>query len=329
MHLDIAMPLTLFSITLLAMFLNEKVESKLKKAFEERELRVRDAALLVAAVSIMVSTIVFIPQMAIIILFLFAYCTLLFLFTYLFSNIDKGKAELFFAVFSLISFAIASVSLFSLGAEAPVAYGALVFLCLCGFSFLALLYEQYSAHSKGRWYMAVFPPTMFISLYLFFGKTQIWFPYLLNLYGMIFAVLVILYLASLFTWKTTLVFAGFITVMDIILVLVTESMVSAATQVSALRLPVMVFLPAFPIAGPYASYISLGLGDFLFAGLLATQTFKKFGKNFAVLSVVAMTVSFFLFETAMLSYEIMAFPGTLMILSGWAPLVLFKILRRS
>jgi hypothetical protein len=133
----------------------------------------------------------------------------------------------------------------------------------------------------------------------------------------------------MFTWKTTIVFVGFITVMDIILVLVTGSMVTAATHVSALRLPVMVYMPIFPIAGPEASYLSLGLGDFLFAGLLATQTSKKFGKNFAVLSVVAMVVSFFLFEIAMLNYGIMAFPGTLMILSGWTASILFKILRRS
>jgi hypothetical protein len=329
MYLDVVMPLTLFSITLLTMFLNEKVERKLKTVFEERRFRVQDAILLVATISITVSIIVFIPQMAIVSLFLFVYFMLLFLFTYLFSNIEKGKAEFFFAAFSLLSFAIASLSLFSLGAKAPVGYGALIFLCLCGFSFLALLYEWCSAQSKERWHMAAFPPTMFINLYLFFSQTPIWAPYLLNFYGMFFAVLVTLYLSSMFTWKTTIVFVGFITVMDIILVLVTGSMVTAATHVSALRLPVMVYMPIFPIAGPEASYLSLGLGDFLFAGLLATQTSKKFGKNFAVLSVVAMVVSFFLFEIAMLNYGIMAFPGTLMILSGWTASILFKILRRS
>jgi len=324
MYLDVTMPLALLLVTVLAMFLNGKVEGKLKMVFEEREFRVRDAILLVAAVGITVSIIVFVPQMAVMGVFLFAYSMLLFIFTYIFSNMEKGKAKLFFAAFSLVSFVIASVSLFSFGAEAPVAYGSLVFFSLCGFSFLALLYEQYSAQLKERWYMAVFPPAMFISLYLFFGKTQIWFPYLLNLYGMVFAVLVILYLASLFTWKTSLVFVGLLTVMDIILVLVTGAMVSAATHVSALRLPVMVSLPTFPTSRLDAPYISLGLGDFFFAGLLATQTFKKFGKNFAVLSAVAMAVSFFVFEVAILNYGLKAFPGTLMIVCGWLPLVIWK-----
>ncbi|MEM3673484.1 MAG: hypothetical protein QW468_04595 [Candidatus Bathyarchaeia archaeon] len=329
MYLDVAMPLTLFLVTMLAMLLNEKVEGKLKTVFEEKKFRVQDAILLVAAVSIMVSIVVFIPHMMITGLFLFAYFTLLFLFTYLFSNIGKGEAEFFFAMFSLVSFAFAFLSLFSLGAKAPVGYGAVVFLCLCGFSFLALLYEQCRVQSKERWYMAVFPPTMFINLYLFFSQTPIWVPYLLDFYGTLFAVLVTLHLSSLFTWKTTILFTGFITVMDIILVLVAGSMVTAATHVSALRLPVMVYMPIFPMVGPEMLYISLGLGDFLFAGLLAIQTSKKFGKNFAVLSVVAMTVSFFLFEMAMLNYGMMAFPGTLMILSGWAVLILFKFLLRS
>jgi hypothetical protein len=101
-------------------------------------------------------------------------------------------------------------------------------------------------------------------------------------------------------------------------------MVSAATHVSALRLPVMVSLPTFPTSRLDAPYISLGLGDFFFAGLLATQTFKKFGKNFAVLSAVAMAVSFFVFEMAILNYGLKAFPGTLMIVCGWLPLVIWK-----
>jgi hypothetical protein len=323
MYLDVAMPLTLFLVTVLAMFLNEKVEGKLKTVFEERKFRVRDAVLLVAAVSITVSIIVFIPQMAIMSLFLFSYSMLLFLFTYLFSNIKKAKAKLFFAVFSLTSLIAASASLLIFGVEGAVAYGALAFFCLGSFSFVALLYED-SVRVKERWYMAVFPPATFLSLYLFFGNTPIWFPYLFNLYGMAFAVLIILYVGSLFTWKTSLVFAAFITVMDIILVLVTGAMVSAATHVSALRLPVMVFLPIFPSARPEAPYIALGLGDFFFAGIIAIQTFKKFGKDFAVRSAFAMALSFFAFEILLLNYGLESFPGTLMIICGWLPLVLWK-----
>jgi hypothetical protein len=330
MYFDIAMPITLFAVTILAMFLNEKVERKLKTVFEEREFTIRDAVLLVVAVSVTVSIIVFIPQMAVMGLFLFAYSMLLFIFTYLFSNVERFKAKIFFATFFVMSFIIASTSLFFLDSEGAVAYGSLVFFCLGSFSFLSVLYEEY-AKVKERWYMAVLPPAMFIILYLFFGRTPLWFPYLVNLYGMIFAVLVILYLGNLFNWRTFLVFTGLLTVMDLILVLVTRAMVSAATHVSVLGLPVLISLPILPVITTKLGvlYMSLGLGDFFFAGLIAIQTLKRFGKNFAVLSATTMAASFFIFEMLLLNYEVRAFPGTLMILSGWLPLLLLKSLKNS
>jgi uncharacterized membrane protein len=104
-------------------------------------------------------------------------------------------------------------------------------------------------------------------------------------------------------------------------------MVSAATHVIQLKLPILVSIPALPtIAGSGGAilYMSLGLGDFFFAGLIGIQTMKKFGKSFAFLSLIAMAVSFFIFETIMLNYKIAAFPGTLMIICGWLPLVLLK-----
>jgi hypothetical protein len=75
--------------------------------------------------------------------------------------------------------------------------------------------------------------------------------------------------------------------------------------------------------------MSLGLGDFFFAGLIGIQTMKKFGKSFTILSLIGMAVSFFVFETLMLNYAIRAFPGTLMIICGWLPLVLWKTLRHK
>src|SRR3972149_7966806 len=99
---------------------------------------------------------------------------------------------------------------------------------------------------KERWYLTVFPPALFVCLYLFFGRTAIWLPYLLDLYAITFAVLITLYLGSLFTWKTTLFFIGFITILDIILVLVTRTMVEAADTAIGLGLPVMVAVPIIP-----------------------------------------------------------------------------------
>ena len=326
MYFDVAMPLTLFMVTLLAMFLEEKVEGKLKGVLEERQFNVRDALLLVAAISVTVSLVVFIPQMAVMIIFLFAYSMLLLIFTYLFSNFRKAEAKLFCIIFLVVSFLAATISLFNFGANITVAYGALTLFGLFGFTFITLLYEGSRVKTEERWYLAVLPPALFICLYLFFSRTRIWFPYLLDLYGIVFAVLVILYIGSLFTWRTTLIFVGLLTVMDIILVLFTGTMVSAASHVESLRLPVLIYLPTVPeiVTNEGTRYMGLGLGDFFFAGLIGVQTLKKFGKGFAVSSAIAMSTSFFIFQAVMLNYGMIAFPGTLMIICGWLPVVIWK-----
>jgi len=326
MYFDIAMPLTLFTITIVAVFLSDKVEGKLKGVFEGREFRVRDAVLLVGATSVTISLVVLIPQMAVMIVFLFAYSMLLFVFTYIFSDFQKAGAKTFYMTFLIVSFVAATMSLLNFGSNTIVAYGASALFCLSGFTLLALLYEEERTHTGERWYLAALPPALFICLYLFYNGTPIWIPYLLDFYGIVFAVLIILYLGSLFTWKTSLIFAGLLTIMDIILVLVTGVMVSAARHASGLGLPVLIVLPIIPliIAENGVQYMLLGLGDFFFAGLLAVQTSKKYGKNFAVLSTIAMSASFFIFEAFLLTYEPRPFPGTLMIISGWLPLILWK-----
>jgi hypothetical protein len=326
MYFDVAMPLTLFLVTLIAMFLDEKVEGKLKGVFEEREFKVRDALLLIAALSATVLLMVFIPQMAIMMMFLFSYSLLLFIFTYLFSDFGKAEAKLFYTAFLLVSFLAATISLFNFGANIMVAYGALALFGLCGFTFVALLYERSRTKKEERWYLAVLPPALFICLYLFFNRTRVWFPYLLDLYGIVFAILIILYLGSLFSWKTTLIFAGLLTVMDVILVLFTGTMVSAVSHIEGLRLPVLVYLPAVPgdVTEIGRLYMGLGLGDFFFAGLISVQTMKKFGKSFAASCAIAMSTSFFIFQVVMLNWGLIAFPGTLMIICGWLPLVIWK-----
>jgi hypothetical protein len=182
-----------------------------------------------------------------------------------------------------------------------------------------MFYERNRKSTEERWYLAILPPTLFICLYLFFGRTPIWFPYLLDSYGIVFAVLIILYLSTMFRWDITLVFVALLTTVDIILVLFTGSMVSAARSVAELRLPVLVSLPTIPtiLLDGNRLYMSLGLGDFFFAGLLTIQTFKRYGRKMAILAAFAMTLSFFLFEVYILNFEVTAFPGTLMIICGW------------
>jgi len=330
MYFDITMPLTLFGVVVLAVLVSGKAEKKLKTVFEEREFTVKDAVILVAIIAVAVSVMAFVPQMAIVALFLLAYSLVLFTFTYIFSDFNKTAAKFFSGAFFAVSFSIATISLFTLFPHnAFVAYGAAALYSLCGFSFVTLLYEEDRVSLKERWYSAFIPSALFVLLYVFFNRTTIWFPYLLNTYALVFAFLTILYLGSLFTWKTSIVFACLLTVADIVLVLITGSMVSAATHVSGLGLPIMVILPTFPqfITGGVALYISLGLGDFFFAGLLAIQTYKKFGKNAAFLSAAAMAISFFLFEMLILNLNLRAFPGTLMIICGWALAVFLNVLK--
>lgn len=326
MYFDVAMPLTLFAVILVAMFLGKKVEAKLKSAFKEKEFRVRDAVFLVAAMGVTVSLIVFIPKTAVATLFLFSYSMLLFMFTYLFSDFTKAKAKTFFSTSLIVSFLVATISLITSGANSMVSYGSLAFFCLFGFTFLALQYEEHRQGTEERWYLAVLPPASFICLYVFFSGTWLWFPYLLDVFGAVFAVLIILYLGSLFTWKTSLIFVGLLTVMDVILVFVTGSMVSAAKHVSGLGLPMLISVPTIPpiFTDWGVLYMSLGLGDFFFAGLIGIQTLKRFGRRFATASVVGMSLSFFAFETFMLNYEWRAFPGTLMIICGWIPVLIWR-----
>lgn len=269
---DVAMPLTLFALTVTSMFLNLRAESKLKVTLEDKELKTRDVVALVALMVVMISLIVFFRSLVapLMVLFLFSYSMLLFIFTYLFSG--------------------------------------------------------------SHWYIAAVPPVVFVLLYWFLRGTPLWSNYLVSIYGIVFAILVTLYIASLFSWKPTLIFAGLLTTADVILVLVTGTMVQAATTTfTGLSLPVMVAVPVVPTIGLVGGLLSmaLGIGDFFFAGLLAIQTFKKFGRNTAIISVFAMTVSFFIFETFLLDFWRVAFPGTVMIISGWLPVVVGKFVKNK
>ncbi len=327
MEFDITMPLALFAVTVAAMFLNKRIEGKLKKTFEEREFRTRDTIFFVAMISVVISVIVFVPEMAILTLFMFSYSTLLFTFSYIFSGMSKRRAQLFCLVFGVAGLAAGTFALLR-ALDSWMVYGGWALCGLAAFAFFATAYEQARAAARGRWYLAVLPPILFVLLYFVYNGTNLWFPYLLNVYALMFAILIILYLGSMFSWKNVFIFAGVLTVMDIILVLVTGFMVTAAQTVSGMGLPVLVSLPTLPliITEEGIQFMSLGLGDFFFSGILATQTYKRFGKKTALVSAVTMCVSFGIYEAVLLSTNFGAFPGTLMIICGWLPVVAWKLL---
>jgi hypothetical protein len=330
MQFDILFPVLLFGMTVLGMFLSKKAEPKLKTVVEEREFRNRDIALLIGMIAIAVSVIVFIPQMAIMAIFLFSYSTLLFTVSYAFSDMPKNKVMFFCAVNGLVALVAGILSFLGFSTVELRIFAIFAFSALTAVSFFISLYSWKGNEGKLRWYVAGLSPALFLLLFIFFNGTPVWYPFLLDAYGLIFAILIVLYLNSLFTWKTVIVFGVALTVMDIILVWVTGAMVQTANAVSNLGLPVLVAFPTIPfiILQGGIAYLRLGLGDFFFAGILATQTLKKFGKKIALLSVATMSVSFALFELLLLNpTNIGALPATLPILLGWTPVVGWKILQ--
>ena len=92
-------------------------------------------------------------------------------------------------------------------------------------------------------------------------------------------------------------------------------MVQAATKFTGLGFPVLVFLPNVPLIPAFPGSINflgfaprgLGLGDFFFAGVLAIQTFKKFGKKIAFISIAAMAVAFGIWEAFLPNILALAF----------------------
>ncbi len=351
--LDIAMPLALFAVSMAALLLNERTETKLKTTFEERELRTRDVILLVVIIVVAISIIAYISilnpgqifQNIIVLVFTLSYSLLLFTFSYLFSGIEQRKSQLFSLGFAVAGLITGTISLLEPFADAFAVYRALAFYGLAAFAFVSIIIEAKKRDIQGRWYVAVQPPALFILLFVFFNViydgVAIWAPVLLDIFALTFAVLIILYLGSLFTWKTMLVFAVLLTIVDIILVLGTGSMIVAARQFTGLGLPVLVQLPNVPLVFSLDNTIlfrGLGLGDFFFAGIIALQTFKKFGKKTGYVAVVAMTISFAVFEAfipeisivlePILHRQIDGFPGTLMIILGWLPVVAWKMLSK-
>jgi hypothetical protein len=350
--LDLAMPLALLAVVTVAMLLNKRVEGKLMATVEEKEFKIRDIILLIVFMAIIVSVIAYtsflnpgaVFQNILMVIFLSSYTMLLFTFSYVFSNLTKMRAQLLSLGFGLAALIAALASLLGPLNDGITIYRSIAFFILSGFCFSVAAYEQIKEASKSsRWYVAAQPPAIFVLLFVFFnflygGSIQVWYPVLMDVFGLTFAILIILYLSSMFSWKTVGLFAILLTIMDIILVIGTPVMIGAAKQFTGLGLPVLVYLPNIPFVYSAQGAIlsrGLGLGDFFFAGVLAVQTFKKFGKKTAFIAAVAMAVAFGIWEaflpdiiaglTPIVGRNIQGFPGTLMIISGWAPIVALKL----
>jgi hypothetical protein len=352
--LDIAMPIALFTVVVVALILNKRAQGKLMATVEEKEFQPKDIILLVVFIAIVVSAIAYtsiinpgnVFPTILLVFFLSSYTILLYTFSYIFSNLAKIRAQLLSIGFGVAGLIAGFASFLGPLQDGITIVRAAAFFGFALFCFAAIVLEQKKISSKERWYLAVQPPAIFVLLFVFFsgifniynGSLQVWAPFLMDVFGFTFAILIILYLSSLFSWKTVGLFAVLLTLLDIILVIVTPVMVGAAHTFTGLGLPVLVYLPNIPTITSSAGilYRGLGLGDFFFAGVLAVQTFNKFGKKTAFTAAVAMALAFGIWEfflgdiikdlIPIVGRNIGGFPGTVMIISGWAPVIAWKLL---
>jgi hypothetical protein len=188
-----------------------------------------------------------------------------------------------------------------------VPHQAIQVLFLISYAFVLFLIT-YIASDK--WYFSLLPPIVFIALYF----SPLWNNTLVNIFAIIFAVFISVYLGGLFSWATVLVFAALLTIMDIIQVFLTGFMGAAAGKFGMLQLPVMIHVATFPREGG----IVLGLGDIFLAGLLAIQTARKYNRKAGVISAFSIGFAFLVFEIGILNYEFAGyFPATLVVVFGW------------
>ena len=355
--LDIAMPIALFLVLIGTLFLNKRIKGKLESTLGDKKFETRDVIFLVVFMVAAVSSLAYVSminsgaffQYAILIFFLFSYTSLLFTVSYVFSNLRRTRAQILSVGFGIAGVVTAIVFLLSPFRDSLTVLRVAAFFGFAVFCFGAAVYEIKKKPLKERWYLAVQPPAIFALLFIFLSilgnsaTVAIWQPYVSDVFGLTFAVLIILYLSPLFNWKTVGLFAVLLTSWDIFSVIITPIMITAAHAFTGLTLPVFVYLPNIPIqighlANTGASYIvfrGLGLGDFFFAGILTIQTFKKYGQKLAIITAVAIAISFgiwdaFLYDIIngfipIVGRNIGGLPATMFMVTGWGPVIAVKL----
>lgn len=182
-----------------------------------------------------------------------------------------------------------------------------------------------------KWYLGLLLPSTFLILYAALWDlpgTDVSVLIFMDVFAAIFVVFTSIFMATLFGWKTVTVFAGLITIMDVIQVFVTGFMVESSQKMQSLKLPVMISVPTFPLQN---FVVSLGLGDILLSSLLTIQTMRKYGRKFGYVSIAFIAGAFLIFgafqiwyfELLKQSYSVeeaaakSAMPATVFIICGW------------
>lgn len=159
-----------------------------------------------------------------------------------------------------------------------------------------------------KWPLALLLPALLVALYFYS-----WNLLFLDFFAILLVVSAILYIGRFFTWRTTLVYASLLTVMDVVHVFGTRHMVEYAEKVIGLGLPVMVILPTYPSS---PGFVGLGLGDLLLSGLFSIQTSRRWGKKQGLICCASIAGVFLIVGLIVLNTE-RALPATLFVSLGW------------
>ncbi len=168
--LDIAMPIALFTVVVVALLLNKRVQGKLMATVEEKEFQPKDIILLVVFMAIVISAIAYtsiinpgnVFPTILLLFFLSSYTMLLFTFSYVFSNLTKIRAQLLSLGFGVAGLIAGFASFLGPLQDGITIVRAAVFFGFAIFCFAAIVNEQKKTSSKARWYVAVQPPAIFV-----------------------------------------------------------------------------------------------------------------------------------------------------------------------
>ncbi len=184
---------------------------------------------------------------------------------------------------------------------------AIQILFITVYSYVLLMFTYVALR---RWLLAFLPPIIFVAVYLLIKNF-----FVMNIFAALLAIIIIIYMNSLFSWKITMIFTVLLVVMDVIQVFWTGHMIEAANKMIGLQLPIALILPTYPSY----KFTALGLGDIFLSGLLSTQTASKYGRKRGLITAATTSITIFIFEILMLNMEIGAqgFPATIIVFLGW------------
>lgn len=221
----------------------------------------------------------------------------------------EGKIKLLFeekrlGKYEVVLFVGTMGLMITLIAYIPVLSIQIIYLSCLTFLLFSFIYVIFK-----RLLLAVFPPVVLILFYFFY-----WNIYVFNLFAVIFACIITIYLNTLFSWKTISIFAILITLLDVFQVFGTGFMGQAAVKILELKLPVLIVLPTYPVEG----IMGLGLGDILLSGLLSTQMVMNRGQKVGILTAFTISMSLFFYEFVSFNYiSFTYFPATIIVIIGW------------